>query len=64
MFDLFKVGFLTVTFIDLLDIFLVSFIIYKLYTVIRGTIASQIFIGLIIVLLLSFLAQAADLNAL
>ncbi len=64
MFDLFKVGFLTVTFIDLLDIFLVSFIIYKLYTVIRGTIASQIFIGLIIVLLLSFLAQAADLKAL
>lgn len=64
MFDLFKIGFLTVSFVDLLDIILVSFIIYKLYTVIRGTIAAQIFIGLIIVLLLSFLAQAADLKAL
>lgn len=64
MFDLFKVGFLTVTLLDVFDIFLVSFIIYKLYTVIRGTIAAQIFIGLIIVLLLSFLAQAANLKAL
>ncbi|MBN1300287.1 MAG: diadenylate cyclase CdaA [Melioribacteraceae bacterium] len=64
MFDLFKIGFLTVSFFDILDIFLVTFLIYKLYTVIRGTIAAQIFIGLIIVLLLSFLAQAADLKAL
>lgn len=64
MFDLFKVGFLTVTFLDIIDIFLVSLIIYKVYTVIRGTIAAQIFIGLIIVLLLSFLAQAINLKAL
>jgi len=64
MFDLFKIGFLTVSFLDVIDITLVTFLIYKLYTVIRGTIASQIFIGLIIVLLLSFLAQAANFKAL
>ena len=64
MFDLFKIGFLTVSFLDVIDIFVVSLIIYKLYTVIRGTIAAQIFIGLIIVLVLSFIAQAADLKAL
>ena len=55
MFEIVKIGFLSVTFFDLLDIFLVTFIVYKLYTTIRGTIAAQIFIGLIIILVLSFL---------
>ena len=64
MFEIFKIGFLSITFLDLLDIFLVTFIVYKLYTVIRGTIAAQIFIGLIIILVLSFLAQAINLKAL
>ena len=63
MIELFKIGFLSVTILDILDIALVSFIIYKLYRIIRGTIAAQIFIGLIIVLVLSFLAQAVDLKA-
>lgn len=64
MFELFKIGFLSVTFLDLLDIAIVTFIVYKLYTLIRGTIAAQIFIGLIIILFLSFLAQAINLKAL
>ena len=64
MFELFKIGFLTVSFIDIIDIIIVSFIIYKLYTVIKGTIAAQIFVGLIIVLFLSFVAQAASFKAL
>jgi diadenylate cyclase len=64
MFELFKIGFLTVTFIDLIDIFIVSLIIYKLYTVLRGTIASQIFSGLMIILFLSFVSQAANFRAL
>jgi len=63
VFEIFKLGFLTVTFLDVLDITLVTFIFYKLYSVIRGTIASQIFFGLIVVLLLSFVAQAANLKA-
>ncbi|MBL1211930.1 MAG: TIGR00159 family protein [Ignavibacteriae bacterium] len=64
MLDLFKIGFFTVSLLDIVDIILVSYLIYKLYTLIRGTIASQIFIGLIIVLLLSITAQAIDLKAL
>jgi diadenylate cyclase len=64
MFDLFKIGFLTVNFLDLLDILIVSFIIYKLYTLLKGTIAAQIFIGLMIILLLSFLAQMANFKEL
>ena len=64
MWEIFKIGFLSVTLLDVLDIAIVSLIIYKLYTVIRGTIASQIFIGLVVVLILSFIAQAANFRAL
>ena len=64
MFDIFKIGFLPFTFLDLIDIILVSIIIYKLYTIIKGTIAAQIFIGLVIILFLSFVTQAANLRAL
>ncbi len=64
MVELFKIGFLPVTLLDILDIFLVSFIFYKLYSVIKGTIAAQIFYGLIIVLILSFVAQGLNLKAL
>lgn len=64
MFELFKIGFITVTFLDIVDIFIVGFIVYKLYTFLRGTIAAQIFIGLIIILVFSFAAQAVQLKAL
>ncbi|QQS37930.1 MAG: TIGR00159 family protein [Ignavibacteriales bacterium] len=64
MFDVIKIGFLTVTFVDLIDILIVSFIVYKLYTILKGTIAAQIFIGLMIVLILSFVSQASNLRAL
>ncbi len=64
MFELFKIGFLPFTFLDLIDIALVSIILYKLYKIIKGTIAAQIFIGLVIILVLSFVAQAINLRAL
>lgn len=64
MFELFKIGFLTINFSDLIDIALVSFIVYKIYTVLRGTIAAQIFLGLIIILLFSFISQVTNLRAL
>jgi diadenylate cyclase len=64
MFDLFRIGFLTVSFTDVIDILIVTFIVYKIYTLLRGTIAAQIFLGLMIVLVLSFVAQAANLKAL
>lgn len=64
MFEVVKIGFLSVNFLDLVDIFLVTAFIYYLYKLLSGTIAAQIFIGLIFVLLLSFLAQAANFKAL
>lgn len=63
MFDLFKIGFLSVTFLDFLDILIVTFIVYKLYTLLKSTIAAQIFIGLMVILVLSFVSQAANFKA-
>lgn len=64
MIDLFKIGFLNVTLLDIIDISVVTLLIYSLYKVLRGTIAAQIFFGLIIVLILSFISQAVNLKAL
>ncbi len=64
MFEVFKIGFLSVSFLDIVDVLLVTLIFYKVYSVIRATIAAQIFYGLIFVLILSFLTQAANFKAL
>ena len=61
--ELFKIGFLTVTVVDLVDILLVTFIFYSLYRGMRGTVAAQIFVGSIVIVLLAFIAQAANLKA-
>jgi diadenylate cyclase len=61
---LFKVGFLTVYWTDLLDIIVVSFVFYRLYLVMRGTIAVQIFLGLLVIVAVSFIARALQLQAL
>jgi len=64
MFELFKIGFLSVSFFDVIDILIVSFIVYKLYLLLRGTIASQIFLGLMIIFIISFIAEAMQFKAL
>lgn len=61
--ELFRIGFLTVTLVDLIDIALVSFISYRVYVAMRGTIAVQILAGLLLVLVFSFVAQALNLKA-
>ncbi len=63
MIDLFKIGFLTVTLSDVIDIAIVSFIFYKLYTILRGTVAAQIVIGLLVIILVSFLSQLLNFRA-
>lgn len=61
--DLFKIGFVDVSLVDVIDIALVSFIFYKLYMVMRGTVAAQIFVGLVLILAFSFIAQAINFKA-
>jgi diadenylate cyclase len=62
--ELFKIGFITVTLIDVIDILIVTYIFYKLYLVMRGTIAAQIFVGLTLIIFISLIAQTFDMRSL
>ncbi|MBP1648838.1 MAG: hypothetical protein H6Q30_2283 [Bacteroidetes bacterium] len=61
--ELIHIGFLTIDLIDIVDIALVAFIFYRLYMAMRGTIAIQIFVGLLLILAFSFVAQTLNLKA-
>ncbi len=64
MIDLFKIDFITITLLDVVDIILVAYLFYIIFNNMRGTIASQIFAGLVTLLFMSFLAQAFNMKAL
>jgi diadenylate cyclase len=61
-FRLFKISFLEITIIDLLDIFLIAYILFRLYHFLRGTRAIQMAAGLILILLMSFLVNLFNLK--
>lgn len=63
MVEIFKIGFISISFLDIIDISIVGIIVYKLYTLLKGTVASQIFLGLMLVFLLSFISQILNLRA-
>jgi len=60
----FDLSFLKLGVFDVLDVLLVAFIIYQLYNLIRGTIAANIFIGLITIYLLYMLVKALHMQLL
>ena len=59
---LFKVGFLTITVLDIVDILLVTWLFIKLYAYFRGTRAGQMLVGIIIILLSSFVFRAIGMS--
>jgi diadenylate cyclase len=61
---LFYTGFLPITLIDVCDILLVAYIFYQLYRVMYRTRAVQMFIGLMLIFALSFVAQALGMQEL
>ena len=61
---LFTIKFLNVTIWDVIDIIVVYIIILKLYQFFKGSRASQMLIGLAIILLTSFVARALNLQSL
>lgn len=61
---LFKVGFLDVGILDFLDIFLVGLLLFQLYKLVRGSLALNIFIGLLVVYLASILVQSLEMTLL
>ena len=60
---LFEIGFLTITLIDLIDLILVSWLFHKIYLYFRGTRAGQMLVGLIILMIGSFIFNAFGFSA-
>ena len=60
---LIKIGFLTITLIDIVDLLLVSWLFYKVYIYFKGTRAGQMLAGLVFLMLASFLFNAFGLSA-
>ncbi|MBN2356377.1 diadenylate cyclase CdaA [candidate division KSB1 bacterium] len=59
---LFKIGFIPVTVMDILDIFIIAYILLRLYYYLRGSRAAQMLVGLMIILILSVLAPFLQLR--
>jgi uncharacterized protein (TIGR00159 family) len=64
MIFLFKIGFLEVSWVDLIDIGLVSILLYQVYKLIRGSIAVNIFLGLLALYLVYLVVRAAQMELL
>lgn len=60
----FDFSFLSIRFLDIIDIFLVAIIIYYIYNLIRGTIAVNIFIGLFIIYLVYLVVKQSQMRLL
>ncbi len=54
--------FLGIRFLDFIDIFLVAFLFYQLYKMIKGTVAVNIFIGIFILILTWLLVKALHMK--
>lgn len=61
---LFKVGFLEVGWVDFVDIALVSVLLYQVYKLIRGSIAVNIFLGILALYLVYLIVRAAQMELL
>jgi len=64
VFPKFQIGFLTISLLDIIDILAVTYVFYYLYLLMRKTRAVQMFIGLMVIFLVSFLAQALNMQEL
>lgn len=56
--------FITLRFFDILDILLVAFLLYQLYQLIKGTVAINIFVGILVVLFIWWLVRLLDMSLL
>lgn len=64
MIFLFRIGFLEVSWVDLIDISLVSVLLYQVYKLIRGSIAVNIFLGILALYLVYLIVRAAQMELL
>jgi uncharacterized protein (TIGR00159 family) len=61
---LFKIGFLEVSWVDFIDIGLVSILLYQVYKLIRGSIAVNIFLGILALYLIYLIVKASEMELL
>jgi uncharacterized protein (TIGR00159 family) len=59
---LFKIGFLPVSLLDVLDVLIVGYLMYQIYKLLRGTIAFNIFIGLLTMYVLWWLVERLGMD--
>jgi diadenylate cyclase len=64
MIFLFKIGFLEVSWVDFIDIALVSILLFQVYKLIRGSIAVNIFLGILSLYLVYLIVRAAQMELL
>jgi len=60
----FKIGFLSVGFLDIIDILLVSLLLYNVYKLMRGSVAVKIFGGFLSLYLIYLVVKAAQMELL
>lgn len=60
----FKIGFLDVRWIDILDILLVSVLLYQVYKLLKGSVAVRVLIGFLVLYLVYLVVRAAQMELL
>lgn len=60
----FRLGFLTIGWLDLVDIGLVALLLYQVYKLVRGSVASRVFVGYLLVYLVYLTVKALGLSLL
>ncbi len=61
MIHAFSIGFLEVSLVDVLDIVLVSFLLFQVYNLMRGSVAVRIFVGFLSLYLIYLVVRAAEM---
>lgn len=61
---LFKIGFLEITWVDMIDIAFVTILLYQLYKLMKGSIAAKIFLGFLSLYLIYLVVSAAEMELL
>lgn len=61
---LFKIGFIPVTIIDVIDILIVTAIFYELYIFLQGGVAIRMFTGLLVIIVISIIGELLNMKAL
>lgn len=60
----FKIGFLDIRWIDILDILLVSVLLYQVYKLLKGSVAVRVLIGFLVLYLAYLIVRAAEMELL